>query len=491
MELLQVFGPQPSVQDLRRNLATDDAGLRAAAVALLGSRRDPDVYMALAGALDDSDALTRRRAAEGLVRFGALNAAQDQVLYAVLAGLARRLGDEDRFVRYAAREALARVDPDLWIPGVQLAGAPTNASLEALLALVLRPGFPDAELVFEHLNLYARERPSEALLGSFLRVFELALARAGEAAAGIVEIEESALSMMSWFPTGRREHDRKLERILAYLAPPGATAALAARLSPDRAQEDKIHTLYALRAIEAEGEEGERQVIVAWFHRARSFAGAASMVGYIEALWQQVLAKLPPSERALALESRRAWLAKEAERIVALVAADELPSEEERSTLRQMSFDELAEYVEYDVMAYERYDPDRGERVFQRARCAACHVFGDVGRGGGPDLSTVVSRFRRREILESIVYPSRVISDQYSALRIELRDGQMYIGMHAAESEQDLTLITATGERLVLDKHEIASRERADVSLMPEGLLEAMSFDDLMSLMRYLEDGAD
>ncbi len=491
LEILQVFGPQPSVQDLLRNLATDDAGLRAAIVALLGAHRDPGVYIALADALDDTDARVRRRAAEGLVRSGAIYAEQDQALETVLAGLIRRLDDDDRFVRYAAREALVRVDPDLWIPRLSFAGAPTNASVEALLALTLRPGFPDAELVFEHLNLYAQARPSEALLGSFLRVFELALARAREAAVEVVGLEESALSMMSWFPTGRSEYDRKLERILAHLAPPGTTAALAARLSSDRTQEDEIHTLYALRAIESDWEEGERQEIVAWFDRGRSFAGAASMVGYIEALWQQVLGKLPPAEGSLALERRQAGLASEVERIAALVAADELPSEEERSMLRQMSFDELAEYVEYDVMAYERLDPARGERVFRRARCAACHVFGDVGRGGGPDLSTVVSRFRRSEILESIVYPSRVISDQYSALRIELRDGQSYVGMHAAESEADLTLITATGERLVLDKREIVSREITDVSLMPEGLLEAMSFDDLMSLMRYLEEGED
>ncbi len=283
LEILQVFGPQPSVEDLERNLATDDAGLRAAIVALLGSHRDPGVYMALAGALEDSDARTRRRAAEGLVRSGALTAAQDQVLDAVLAGLARRLDEEDRFVRYAAREALARVHPDLWIPRLKLSGAPTNASLEALLALVHRPGLPNAELVFEHLILYARERPGEALLGSFLRVFELALVRAREAEVGVVGLEELAPSMMRWFPTGRREHDRKLERILAYLAPPGVTAALAARLSPDRIQEDEIHTLYALRAIEADWEEGERQMIVAWFDRGRSFAGAASMVGYIDA----------------------------------------------------------------------------------------------------------------------------------------------------------------------------------------------------------------
>ena len=58
--------------------------------------------------------------------------------------------------------------------------------------------------------------------------------------------------------------------------------------------------------------------------------------------------------------------------------------------------------------------------------------------------------------------------------------------MHAAESEEDLTLITAIGERLVLDKHEIVSREVADVSLMPEGLLDELEPQQVSDLFRYL-----
>ena len=68
-----------------------------------------------------------------------------------------------------------------------------------------------------------------------------------------------------------------------------------------------------------------------------------------------------------------------------------------------------AERSERLAFSGERFRTPEGFRVEE--------VAGDVGRGGGPDLSTVVSRFRRREILESIVYPSRVISDQYTALR--------------------------------------------------------------------------
>ncbi len=491
LEILEVLGPRPSNQDLTRIASTEDAGVRAAAVALLGSRRESDVFSTLAGALDDADALVRRRAAEGLVRSDALAADADPDLFdMVIDGLTRRLGDEDRFVRYAAREALLRVEPDVWLGRLDFAAPPSHASLEALLALVFRPDFQDAAFVFGQLDAYARAPVGEAQLGAYLRVLELALVRAREAGLDAARGDDLGPLLAGWFPTGRSEHDRKLERLLAYLAPPGATAALVANLSPERTQEDEIHTAYALRAIDTDWEESERQAIIAWFDRAWTFAGAASMVGYIEALWQQVLAKLPPEERAAAVDRREAWLVSEAERIASLVGEEELPSEQERSMLRQMSFEELAEYVEYDVMAYERFDPERGARVFQRARCADCHVFGDIGRGGGPDLSTVVARFRRSEILESIVYPSRVISDQYVALRVEMADGRSYVGMHAAESETGLTLITATGERVVLDKREITSREPAAVSLMPEGLLEAMSFDDLMSLMRFLEEGA-
>ena len=444
LEILQLFGPQPSVYDLRSFLATEDSGGRAAVVALLGTRADRSVDAALAAALEDPNARVRRRAAETLARSGALERVQQGDNEAVLAGLVGLLNDEDRFVRYAARETLAGVHPDRWVSKVELAATPSNAAFEAMLALVLRPGLPDAGLVFDLSRLYAESRPSEALLGSYLRVLELALVRSRDAAVDSVELDELAQSMLAWFPTQRREHNRKLERILAYLAPPGAVDALTARLAVRRSQEDEIHTLYALRALEGDWSEDQRQRVVAWFDRARAFTGAASMVGYIDALWQQWLTKLPDAGRVAAIERRQTWLNAERDRIATLVAADELPDEEERRMLRQMSFDELAEYVEYDVMAYERFDPEHGERVFQRARCADCHVFGDVGRGGGPDLSTVVSRFRRREILESIVYPSRVISDQYSALRVDLRDGSSYVGMHAAESDAELILITAS-----------------------------------------------
>jgi len=143
------------------------------------------------------------------------------------------------------------------------------------------------------------------------------------------------------------------------------------------------------------------------------------------------------------------------------------------------------------AMAYKRPDLERGELVFRRSRCVDCHVFGSIGRGGGPDLSTVTSRFRRRDILEAIMYPSKVISDQYTGVDVEMKDGEFYSGMVVEEGPFKLTLISSLGERLELRKRKISERNTSQMSIMPEGLMDTMSLGDLVSLIQFLEEGSD
>jgi len=70
--------------------------------------------------------------------------------------------------------------------------------------------------------------------------------------------------------------------------------------------------------------------------------------------------------------------------------------------------------------------PARGALVITKARCLDCHKFGAKGAGLGPDLTTVNSRFRPAEIVESIVLPSKVISDQYKSVTLATQDGKIY-----------------------------------------------------------------
>src|SRR5262249_23066068 len=77
-------------------------------------------------------------------------------------------------------------------------------------------------------------------------------------------------------------------------------------------------------------------------------------------------------------------------------------------------FDDLLAFLERDP-AGRKGDAARGRQVFEKATCIKCHKYGKEGEGIGPDLTTVSKRFKRFDILESLVYPSKVISDQYRA----------------------------------------------------------------------------
>jgi putative heme-binding domain-containing protein len=249
--------------------------------------------------------------------------------------------------------------------------------------------------------------------------------------------------------------------------------------------------MYALRTISAGWTEATRDQAVAWFDRGREMAGAASMEGYINNMWNSLLANLPETERAVAQDRKAQALKARAEAATALLAQIEGEAGVVKSDLAQMSFEELSDYLEYDPMAYRKQKLADGEKVFLRARCANCHLFGTKGKGGGPDLSTVTSRFRRRDILEAIMFPSKVVSDQYTGVELELEDFSMVTGMVVGENEESITIITVHGERMEIAQSDIVTRASASQSIMPEGLLNTMTLGDLVSLVYFLENGSD
>ena len=67
---------------------------------------------------------------------------------------------------------------------------------------------------------------------------------------------------------------------------------------------------------------------------------------------------------------------------------------------------------------------EKGRPLFDKL-CAGCHRFGGIGKDVGPDLTTITSRFKKRDILESVLWPSKVMSDQYQMEMFELNDGKI------------------------------------------------------------------
>ncbi len=128
----------------------------------------------------------------------------------------------------------------------------------------------------------------------------------------------------------------------------------------------------------------------------------------------------------------------------------------------------------------------RGAALFEKAQCIKCHRFGERGDTVGPDLTNVSKRFQKKEILESILFPSQVISDQYGTRSIQTKDGKNYTGMVAPSGDGALTVLQENGEKVVIEEANVEQSTRTKVSAMPEGLLNTLSLEDIADLFAYL-----
>jgi putative heme-binding domain-containing protein len=157
----------------------------------------------------------------------------------------------------------------------------------------------------------------------------------------------------------------------------------------------------------------------------------------------------------------------------------------EQSAPSKYQFAELVTFLEKDS-AGMRGDVARGRLIFDKAQCIKCHKFGTVGEGMGPDLTTVSKRFKRVDILDSIVYPSKVISDQYRSTTIVTKKGQQITGLAAPQGDR-VTILLNDGNKVVLRTDEIDRQLASLVSVMPEKLLDTLSKQEIADLFAFLE----
>ena len=148
-------------------------------------------------------------------------------------------------------------------------------------------------------------------------------------------------------------------------------------------------------------------------------------------------------------------------------------------------FQQIAELAEHDGKG----SADRGRLIFTKAKCVKCHKFQTEGEGVGPDLTSVRRRFQRKEIVESIVYPSQVISDQYRMVQVETKEGQVYVGMPipGVSNNEKLILLLSDTTRLEIPKSRIEEQTASKISVMPAGLLDPLSLQEVADLLAFLE----
>lgn len=133
-------------------------------------------------------------------------------------------------------------------------------------------------------------------------------------------------------------------------------------------------------------------------------------------------------------------------------------------------------------------DAAKGHQLFV-AICGQCHKLFGEGGALGPDL-TGSGRHDLNYLFENIVDPSAVVASAYYLNTIEMKDGRVLSGIIAAPTERTLTL-RAIGQETVLERSDIKQQKTQPLSLMPEGLLQALPPEQQRDLLAYLKGNGE
>jgi len=445
------------------------------------------------------------------------------------------LGSSDRSIRFAASRYWERKfseQPQLadqvfsWIGEKEGEKFTPAVALTGLLA-VTRAGEPALQpRVLEMLKAFPLSSLSDELKLLKLRVLTLAFARGGRPADEMVKMGLEKL--IAQFPAkgdNAEKLNRELCQLLIWLSNPtlgdehspgteprktslGPVPNPGANLHADRkgasfhaemgqqiiertlklmeaapSQEEQI--LYALALRWAHGwTPQQREWYFRWFHeKADRYNGGNSFAKFVDRIRADAASRVPGEEQA----ALNPWLAPMAS------AQPQRPKAQDVKPREFVKAWTVAD-LEAELNALKDRKPDlaRGKQLYAEAQCAQCHLFRDSGGNVGPDLTAVAQRFGRKDILEAIIDPNKVVSDQYAMVTLTVRKGgggdEQVSGLVKEETSGTVTILTdpVAGKTAAYYENVIVKREKANVSIMPPALLFTLKAEEVADLLAYM-----
>jgi putative heme-binding domain-containing protein len=402
------------------------------------------------------------------------------------------LGHQDRSLRFAARVALEWQNVSEWRNRALHETHPATA-INALLALIRvssRDEFhrqpsdpqPDKELQSRILaSLQRVDSPSLSLeeRTDLLRCYTLCFTRLGPPdEAG----REALLARFeSCFPQQSRALNSQLCELLVYLRSSRVAEIALDLVHNSPTQEEQLEYIKSLRVLKAGWTPALRREYFGWFQKAASYRGGASFRGFLKMIKEEALAALSDTERR---EVQDLPVAQEAAVQTESDLAEREPTHWTVAALAGSLPEELT-----------GRDFERGRKMFSAAACFQCHSLAGEGGAVGPDLTRAAGRFTKRDLLESIVEPSKTISDLYQNMLITTRDGEMIVGrivyhMHGGAVSVNPNMLDPAAT-ITVNRNDILSIEPSKISPMPEGLLAPLQRDEILDLLAYILSGGN
>jgi len=134
-------------------------------------------------------------------------------------------------------------------------------------------------------------------------------------------------------------------------------------------------------------------------------------------------------------------------------------------------------------------DLEKGKAMYAASLCKSCHQIKGEGGNIGPDLSQLATRFSPKDVLESIIEPSKLISDQYASTIYILKDGSSVVGKQVSEDDKNyyISQNPYDPDRIrEIARREVKEKKLSEVSPMMTGLVNSLNEEELKDLIAYL-----
>ncbi len=519
---MQRHGATPSAALLAALASDSNAAVRAAAIFVAGLQDGQAVGATVGAALKDADPMVRRRAAEALVRLGQQ---PDRTSLAPVDDIYALLADEDRFVRWAGRILLEHTPRADWQARV-LTDTNHRSAPEAMVAWARTADAASLEpLIDRQLTLMAESGWSAddtlRLYRAFMLTTTLLPGEDGLAAAARARLHALVNPR---FPSADERVNREAALLLAYGGQPEAIGKILAAIPDgDANQELTLHYLYALRVIKTGWTTEHKERLAEVMGRTSRWRGGAQFANFLGQYFEQFdplyttpqekamlyekapdFAPLTPDELAGPTPAGRGAPAGQAAAAPAGrgagPGAGAAPAAgggrgrgrggtpiQARTQGRVLDKGEIFDEVIYTPRT-QQPNAEAGRAIFE-ASCASCHTAGGIGNNHGVaalDLTTSARSANRRDLLESIMFPSRQIHPDLRTSVITPDTGDVVRGLVVAETPQALTVLTSEGTTVQVAKP-VRSQTRENASIMLDALTDRMSQAQLTNLLEFLQ----